>query len=113
MPKFYGEIGFAGQTVETAPGVWEDVITERKYFGDVLRNTRQLVGEKVNNDITVGNSISIMADDDAVTHFMDMKYIKWVGKLWIISDIEVQAPRLILRLGGLYNGPTPTTPDDT
>jgi hypothetical protein len=111
MAKFYGEIGYAPQSVETAPGVWDDVIMERKYYGDVIRNTRQLVGEKVNNDITVGNSISIMADDNAFANFMDMKYIKWAGKLWQISDIEVQAPRLILRLGGLYNGPTPTTPD--
>lgn len=104
MAKFYGEIGY-GETVETVPGVWGDVITERKYFGDVLRNTRGLQeGDKVNNDITVGNSISIVADAYAHEHFFAMKYIKWAGTYWIISDVEVQRPRLILRLGGMYNG---------
>jgi hypothetical protein len=108
MARFYDAIGYAPSTVETAPGVWEDVVIERKYFGDVLRNTRRLEGgDQVNNDITVGNSISIMADDDALGSFFNMRYVKWMGTRWIISDIEVQSPRLILRLGGVYNGPTP------
>ena len=104
MAKFYGEIGY-GKTVETVPGVWEDVITERKYYGDVLRNTRALQeGDKVNNDITVGNSISIVADAYAYEHFFAMKYIVWAGAYWVVSDVEVQRPRLLLRLGGVYNG---------
>jgi hypothetical protein len=111
MARFYGEIGFAPETVETAPGVWEDVIKERKYYGDVLRNTRRLDGgDQVNNDISVGNSISIVADDDAYGSFFNMRYVKWMGARWIISDIEVQSPRLVLRLGGVYNGPTPQAP---
>lgn len=113
MAKFYGEIGY-GETVETVPGVWEDVITERKYFGDVLRNTRGVrEGDKVNNDITVGNSISIVADAYAHEHFFAMKYIKWAGAYWIISDVEVQRPRLLLRLGGVYNGTKAEVADDS
>jgi hypothetical protein len=68
-------------------------------------------GDKVNNDISVGNSISIVADAYANTHFFAMRYIKWAGTLWTISDVEVQSPRLILQLGGVYNGPTGPTPD--
>lgn len=110
MAKFYGEIGY-GETVETRPGVWDDVITERKYYGDVVRNTRQLEsGEKVNNDISVGNSISIVADPYANEHFFAMRYIKWAGTLWTVADVEVRSPRLILRLGGVYNGPTAEAP---
>ncbi|QFP95407.1 hypothetical protein SEA_MAKAI_15 [Arthrobacter phage Makai] len=110
MARFYDDVGFAQVNVETAPGVWEDVIIERKFFGDVLRNTRKLdTGAQVNNDISVGNSISIMADDDAFAHFFNMRYVKWMGTRWIVSDVEVAPPRLILRLGGVYNGPTPTT----
>lgn len=105
MAKFYGKIGF-GESVETVPGVWADVIKERRYFGDVTRNTRGLEeGDKVNSDITVGNSISIVADPYALDHFFAMKYIEWAGTLWTISDVEVQRPRLLLRLGGVYNGP--------
>lgn len=113
MAKFYGEIGY-GQTVETVPGVWEDVITSRKYYGDVLRNTRALQeGDKVNNDITVGNSISIVADAYAYEHFFAMKYIKWAGAYWTVSDVEVQRPRLLLRLGGVYNGTKAEVADDS
>lgn len=105
MAKFYGRIGY-GETVETVPGVWDDVITERKYYGDVVRNSRKLTeGDKVNNDLTVGNSISIVADPYAYEHFFAMKYIVWAGAYWTISDVEVQRPRLLLRLGGVYNGP--------
>lgn len=105
MAKFYGEIGY-GESVESAPGVWKDEITERKYYGDVVRNTRKLLeGEKVNNDLSVGNSISIVADAYANEHFFAIRYIRWAGTLWKVSDVEVQSPRLLLRLGGVYNGP--------
>lgn len=112
MAKFYGKIGY-GHTEERPAdsGVWEDVITERNAYGDVLRDTRRLQsGEKVNNDLSVGNSISIVADAYANEHFFAMRYIQWMGSLWIVSDVEVKHPRLILRLGGVYNGATPTAP---
>lgn len=111
MARFYGEIGYAGETVEVRPGVWEDVITEFKYRGDVLRNARGLeAGVSVNDDISVSNSISIVADAYAREHFFAMRYIKWQGALWKIVEVEVERPRLLLRLGGVYNGPTATTP---
>lgn len=103
--KFFGPVGY-GISTETAPGVYEDIITEFNYFGDVIRNTRRLEGgEKVNNDLSVGNSISIVADAYANEHFFAIRYIKWAGALWTISEVEVKSPRLILRLGGVYNGP--------
>ena len=106
MAKFYGVIGY-GDEVEVRPGVWEEVITEKNYYGDVIRNTRSLRdGESVNDDITVNNSISIVADAYAIEHFFAMRYIKWAGALWTISKVEVQSPRLVLRLGGVYHGPT-------
>lgn len=105
MAKFYGKVGY-GVAAETAPGVWEDTIVEVPYFGDVIRNTRKLrEGEKVNNDLTVQNSISIVADAYANEHFFAIRYIEWMGALWTVSDVEVQSPRLILRLGEVYNGP--------
>ena len=107
MAKFYGEIGY-GESVETAPGVWEDVVTEHSYYGDVLRNTRQLNdGENLNGNITANNSISIVADAYANAHFFAIRYIKWAGTLWTVTDVEVKSPRLILRMGGVYNGHTP------
>lgn len=110
MAKFRGVVGY-GETVEVQAGVWEDVITERTYSGDVIRNTRRLEnGQKVNNDLSVGNSISIVADAYANDHFFAIRYVEWAGTLWTVSDVEVQRPRLTLRLGGVYNGPKGAAP---
>src|ERR1041384_7002481 len=108
MAKFYGAVGY-GNSVETAPGVYEDVITEeRQYFGDVVRNSRRLdTDDKVNFDISVGNSLSIVADEHANTNFQAIRYARWAGNLWAVTSVEVRRPRLILELGGVYNGPTP------
>lgn len=109
MARFYGNVGYA-ETVETPTdsGIWINVITEYPYFGDVVRNTAKFEGaEKLNNDISVGNSISIVADQHAVDHFFDIKYVEWAGTLWTVTSVEVKSPRLILSLGSVYNGPTP------
>lgn len=106
--RFYGKVGY-GATVETAPGVWKDVITEVSYYGDVIRNTRVLhEGDRVNDDLSVGNSISIVADAYANQNIFAMRYVEWMGALWVVSNVDVQSPRLILTLGGVYNGPKPT-----
>lgn len=105
MNRFYGVVGY-GQSVESAPGVWKDAITEVSYYGNVVRNTRQLrEGSLVNDDITVGNNISIIADAYANENFMNIRYISWQGSLWTVTAVDVQAPRLMLTLGGIYNGP--------
>src|SRR5687768_9525038 len=112
MARFCGEIGY-GETreKEDQPGVYEDVITERTYYGDVLQTTaRTLDGEKINEDVVVTNSIRIVADEFANGNFTAIRYVRWMGALWEIDTVEVQSPRLLLRLGGVYNGPTPTTP---
>jgi|SRR3954467_6668370 hypothetical protein len=107
--RFYGEVGY-GESVETAPGVWEEDMTEVPYFGDVLRNTRRLEsdGDSVIDDILVNNSISIVADDKAIKSFFNIKYVNWMGTSWTVSSVEVRGPRLILSLGKVYNGPKPT-----
>lgn len=120
MAKFYGKIGY-GETVETRPGVWQDVIVEKDAYGDVLRNSRSLrEGEKVNDDLSVGNSISIVADAYANEHFFAIRFVEWQGALWKVSNVDVERPRLVLRLGGVYNGrradppsPTPSDPPES
>jgi hypothetical protein len=109
MARFYGVVGYA-ETLETPvnSGVWVDNIVENPYFGDVIRNTRKLEsGDTLNEDITVGNSISIVADEYAIKHFFKIKYVQWEGALWTVTNVEVKRPRLILSLGSVYNGPTP------
>lgn len=103
MAKFFGSIGYA-DTVETAPGVWEEQIVEYSYYGDLIRNTRQLQsGETLNDNINVANEISIVADPFARQNFHKMRYVEFMGAKWKISNVEVGYPRLILTIGGLYN----------
>lgn len=104
MAKYCGKIGYA-TTVETTPGVWSEQIVERKYYGDLTRNSRRLQSpDKVNDDIVIANQLSIVADPYAINNFHSMRYAEFMGAKWKVSDVEVQYPRLILTLGGLYNG---------
>lgn len=104
MAKFYGVIGYA-ESAETTPGVWEENIVERTYFGDILRNTRRLQSaDQLNDNINIANEISIVSDPYANNHFHEMRYVEFSGAKWKISNVEVKYPRLILTVGGLYNG---------
>lgn len=104
MAKFYGVIGYA-VTEETEPGIYEELIVEKEHFGDVVRNTRRLSNAaKVNDDITISNQISIVADPFANNNFHSMRYVSFMGSKWKVTEVEVQYPRLILTLGGVYNG---------
>ena len=103
--KFFGPVGY-GQSVEGAPGVWSDSITERPYYGDVVRNSRRLSsGDSLNDDLSVSNSISIVADAYALDNFFAIRYVKWNDVYWKVREVEIQHPRLILRIGEVYNGP--------
>ena len=104
MAKFYGVIGYA-VTKETAPGVWTEEIAEQSYYGDLTRNMRRLQDSgDLNDDINVANEISIVADPYANANFHSMRHVAFMGAKWKISKVEVQYPRLILTLGGVYNG---------
>lgn len=104
MAKFYGVIGYE-TTVETKPGVWEEQFVERPYFGDLIRNTRRLESSgTLNDNVNITNEISIVADPYANENFHSMRYVKFMGTAWKITSVEVQYPRLILSVGGVYNG---------
>lgn len=105
--KWCGKIGYA-ETVETEPGMWEEVITEHSYYGDVIRNVRKLYssGDKITDDISISNQISVVADPYALQHFYKMRYVEFSGTNWEVSEVDVQYPRLILSLGGVWNGNT-------
>ena len=104
MAKFYGNIGFA-EAVETEPGVWVEETTVRPYYGDLVRNTRRLENSGgVNDNVNISNDISIIADPYANHNFHSIRYIEFMGAKWKVSNIEVQHPRLILTIGGVYNG---------
>ena len=104
MGKFYGAIGYA-ESSETSPGVWSEGITERMYSGDVIKSSKRWqTGENLNDNITIVNEISIIADPFAYNNFHTMRYVKWMGVSWKIKEIDIQRPRIIISMGGVYNG---------
>ena len=104
MAKFYGAVGYANP-VQVKPGVWKDEIIERTYSGDLLQNTQMYqTADKVNDDINVANKISIVADPYAYQNFKLLRYVEFMGAKWKITKVEVLRPRLILTVGGVYNG---------
>lgn len=104
MAKFFGKIGFA-ISANTKPGVWTPSLTEREYYGDWIRNSSRFQPtSKVNDDLTISNELSIIADPFAVENFHAMRYVEYMGAKWKVNSVEVQFPRLILTIGGVYNG---------
>lgn len=103
MAKFYGVIGYA-ETVETKPGVWRPQEIRREYFGDLTRNSSSYESSgQANDNLRIANEISIVADPYARQNFHSMRYVEFMGAKWKITKVEVQYPRLILTIGGVYN----------
>lgn len=104
MARYHGYVGYAID-VEAYPGVWESQIIEHEYYGDVIKNKMNLQQSGViNPTLTISNNISIVADAFAYENFYAIRYVTYLNKRWSVTSIEVERPRLILTLGGLYNG---------
>lgn len=105
MAKWFGVVGYGVQQ-QTIPGVYEDTITEREYSGDVIQNGSRWSTnpESTNDNLTISNRISIVSDPFARDNFHTMRYVTFMGTKWKITSVDVQYPRLILTIGGVYNG---------
>ena len=113
MSKWFGKIGYAIQK-ESEPGIWEDEIVERDYYGDLLTdNRKRQSNNNVLDEITLSNMVSIIADPFAYNNCSCMAYAEIMGARWKISEVEIKPPRLNLTIGGVYNGNTPRTSDET
>ena len=100
--KWYDDIAFR-EEVEEEPGVWVPQIVTRKFFGDILRNSwREQQGSKINADLSISNSISVVADAYLLNNFQKIEYTKLNESKWRVSSVEVNYPRLTLSLGELY-----------
>ena len=104
MSKWYGKIAYA-ITEETKPGVWLPRIVERDCYGDLINDRwRRDNHNKVNDDITLSSSLSIIADPFVIEHCSNILYAEVLGRKWRVTDISITTPRLILTLGGVYKG---------
>lgn len=103
MARYYGSVGFA-TFVETSRGIWESSIVERTYHGEIMSFRQDISNrDNINGRIDINNRISILADPYANNNFQNARYITWHGSKWCIVSVEVEHPRLILQIGGLYN----------
>lgn len=105
MAKWYGVVGYA-ETVEVKPGDWRDVVTERNYFGDVLKNYNRWSSssDSTNDDLSINNQLSIIADPYAYQNFHSIKFVEFMGTRWKVTGVDASMyPRLILTMGGVYN----------
>lgn len=117
MAKFGGIIGYV-ENIETEPGLWAGNTTERPYCGDLIRNfSKHESSGGVNDNINIANEISIVSDPYAMEHMFAISYVKFklpaLGGVWKVTNVEVAYPRLILTIGGIYNGPTLGTSEET
>lgn len=105
MKRWHGKVGYS-ETVETKPGVWINQDTVCEYYGDIQRATTRWTGNSnsTNDDLTVNTQISILADQFAIEKFYSMKWIEYLGAKWKITNVDPQPPRLIVTLGGIWNG---------
>lgn len=108
MAKFRGKVGYlilSEKIVDQEPtGIWEESYDEKTYYGDVLRtSSRWESSGNLNDDISISNRISIVADPFAYENFQHIKYVIYIGIKWRVETVEVERPRIILSLGGVYN----------
>lgn len=104
MAKFSGNVGYC-IVKQTSPGIYEEEITEKKYYGDIFKNTRGLQqSNQVNDNITISNEISIISDSFAIRNFGYIRYVTLKGIKWKVTNVSIQYPRLVLTVGGVYNG---------
>lgn len=106
MAKYYGNIGFAisGESPANS-GIWVDEVVDKPYHGDVLNRTlRWQSAQDINDNATFSQRISIICDSFAINNIPSIKYVEFLGARWSVTSVEIQRPRIILTLGGLYNG---------
>lgn len=104
MPRFYEMVGYA-VSEETSPGVWEDHVIERPYYGDLVRNVRRFENKsQLNDNVRISNNFSIVADEYAYANFHTIRYITYMGTKWKVESVDAsQPPRLVLEAGEVYN----------
>ena len=104
MAKFYGKVGFETM-VEGEGGVFKAETIEKNYRGDTLRMyPKYETSDKLHDDLTLSDEISILADNFAYENFQSMKYVVLLGAKWEITSARIERPRILLQIGGVYNG---------
>lgn len=106
MGKFRCKVGY-GIPTETSKGIWENVLIERYYRGDILQDqTRWDSSSDINDNLNISNRFSIVADNFMRANRMHILYIVIDDIRWKVHNIDLSnRPRIIFTISGVYNGP--------
>lgn len=87
-------------------GVYKEIYTERPYKADVMSyGYRNQTSESINDDYKLTNKFSVLACDAfTLSHLNSIIYIEYLGIKWKVTSVDIQRPRLIISIGGEYNG---------
>ncbi len=109
--KFAGNVGFWLTADETKPGIFEDHMVEKYYTGDINRafNKWGARSEATTDELSLNNQVSILGNLFAFEKWPSIKYVKWNNICWKVNTVEIRYPRLILEIGGVWNGEVPET----
>lgn len=105
--KYSGIIGYVITYEDPeAPSVYRTKFVKRKAKGDVLDlSTRwQKDKDSTNDDIVLSKKISIIMDPFVAKNFSYIRYVTYMGVKWRVESATPQYPRIVLTLGGVYNG---------
>lgn len=103
MTRYSGLVGY-GQQVEVEPGVWDTEDKEVMMKGDLLRQNANIQDSGINDKVSLNHRVSLIGDAYAFDNYYNMKWVTVNGFKWAVSAIELQRPRLIVTLGGIWNG---------
>lgn len=104
MSKFSGLVGYVTQ-LETSPGVWSSVENSNMMKGDVIRqSSNSQNGDKVNSDVTLSHRVSLLGDAHSFNNYYNIRWVEVDGRKWQVASVEIQRPRIIVTLGGVWNG---------
>lgn len=107
--KWSGKIGFYvdEEVIKDGigTGIWKPQIVERSYTGNIVRDYRsqENTNDKVNEDVTISNNISVILDRYLDSHICDIKYITFKGVKWKVKGFTINHPRIDISIGGIYN----------
>jgi len=104
MAKWFGKIGFGEDEAVDDYGVWKPSLTYKEYYGDLLKDYHKRDStSNVNDNLSLGNSISILADPYVSQNLGKIRCVEYGGTYWKVTSVDVQYPRLVLSVGPVYN----------
>lgn len=103
--KFSGKAGFRIDDVEIEPGVYKPQVVVKAIKGSVVSNSyqHQNSDKSTIDNVRITNQLSIVANQFLNKHITNLMYVEFQGVKWKVESFDIQPPRVVVSLGGVYN----------